>query len=133
MGEATSFGLQPKYMFRDNDRIYGHGVRQFLDSCDIDEVRTSDRSPWQNPFVEKFFLTLRRGMLDHVIVFGPRHVERLIKELLDGYYHSHRPHQGLDRQPPVPIERPVVSEQTSRLISFPVLNGLHHQYFRVAA
>jgi transposase InsO family protein len=69
--EATPFGFQPKYLFRDNDRIYGHGVRRFLDSCFIDEVRTAYRSPWQNPFVERFFGTLRREMLDHVIVLGP--------------------------------------------------------------
>ena len=131
--EATPFGFQPKYLFRDNDQIYGHGVRRFLDSCFIDEVRTAYRCPWKNPFVERFFGTLRREMLDHVIVFGPRHVERLIRDFLDGYYHSHRPHQGLNRQPPVPIERPEFSEAASRLISFPVLNGLHHQYFRVAA
>ena len=131
--EATPFGFQPKYLFRDNDRIYGHGVPRFLESCDIDEVRTAYRSPWQNPFVERFFLTLRREMLDHVIVFGPRHVERLIRDFLNDYYHSHRPHQGLKRQPPVPIERPNFSEDASRLISLPVLNGLHHQYFRVAA
>jgi len=48
------FGLQPKYLFRDNDGIYGNGVRAFLDSCGIEEVRTAYRSPWQNPFVERF-------------------------------------------------------------------------------
>jgi len=41
--------------------------------------------------------------------------------------------EWLKRQPPIPIERPKFSEVDSRLISFPVLNGLHHQYFRVAA
>ena len=119
--EATPFGLQPKYMFRDNDRIYGHGVRRFLDSCDIDEVRTSYRSPWQDPIFGRFFQTLRREMLDHVIVFGPKHAERLIKEFLEEYYHSHRPHQGLNMQPPIPIERPEFS------VAGCFLRGLRHQ------
>ena len=58
--EAMPDGQQPRFLFRDNDSIYGHGVSEFLDSCDIDEVRTAYRSPWQNPFVERFGGTLRR-------------------------------------------------------------------------
>ena len=45
--EATLFGEQPRYMFRDNDGTYGHGVREFLNRCGIEEVRTAYRSPWQ--------------------------------------------------------------------------------------
>ena len=40
--EAMPFEHQPRYMFRDNDGIYGHGVRGFLKSCGIEEVRISD-------------------------------------------------------------------------------------------
>ena len=76
--ESMPFGLQPKYLFRDNDTIYGNGVRAFLDSCGIEEVRTAYRSPWQNPYVERFIGTLRRELLDHVIVLSQNHVERLL-------------------------------------------------------
>ncbi|MFC1540234.1 integrase core domain-containing protein [Gemmatimonadota bacterium] len=92
--EATPFGRQPKYLFRDNDSIYGHGVRAFLGSCGIEEVRTAYRSPWQNPYVERFIGTLRRELLDHVIVLGVNHLKRLLKEYIEDYYHLARPHQG---------------------------------------
>ena len=49
--EAMPFGEQPCSLFRDNDGIYGQGVRAFLISCGIREVRTAYRSPWQNPYV----------------------------------------------------------------------------------
>ena len=71
--EAMPYDQQPRFLFRDNDGIYGHGVRQFLDSCDIEEVRAAYRCPWQNPFVERFGGTLRRELLDHVIVLGQGH------------------------------------------------------------
>jgi len=30
--EAMPYGVQPRYLFRDNDGIYGHGVRAFMNS-----------------------------------------------------------------------------------------------------
>ena len=64
--EATPFGEQPRYLFRDNDAIYGYGIKAFLQSSGIEEVRIAYRSPWQNPFVERFVGTLRREVLDQI-------------------------------------------------------------------
>ena len=46
------FGHQPRYLFRDNDGIYGDEVGRFLVGTGIAEVKTAHRCPWQNPFVE---------------------------------------------------------------------------------
>jgi transposase InsO family protein len=131
--EAMPFGLQPKYLFRDNDGIYGNGVRAFLDSCGIEEVRTAYRSPWQNPFVERFIGTLRREMLNHVIVLGQGHLERLLQEFIEEYYHVARPHHGLGGDTPVLQTKQPQILGPSRLISIPIIGGLHHRYVRVAA
>jgi len=130
--EAMPFGLQPKYLFRDNDGIYGNGVRAFLDSCGIEEVRTAYRSPWQNPFVERYVGTLRRELLDHMIILSQSHLERLLREFIEEYYHVARPHQGLHGETPIPHAKPEISDP-SKLISIPILGGLHHRYIRVAA
>jgi len=132
--EAMPYGQQPRFLFRDNDGIYGNGVGEFLDSCDIEEVRTAYRSPWQNPFVERFGGTLRRELLDHVIVLGQGHLERLLREFIEDYYHVARPHQGLDGDTPIPqpkADAPISGP--TKLISTPILGGLHHRYQRVAA
>lgn len=131
--EATPFGRQPRFMFRDNDGIYGHGVRAFLDSCGIEEVRTAYRSPWQNPFIERFVGTLRRELLDHVIIFGQRHLTKLLREFIEEYYHTDRPHQGLEGDTPASHKEPPQIEGPSKVISFPVCGGLHHRYEREAA
>ena len=132
--EAMPYGQQPRFVFRDNDGIYGDGVAKFLGSCGIEEVRTAYRCPWQNPFVERFIGTLRRELLDHVIVLGQGHLERLLREFIEEYYHPARPHQGLDGDTPVPqakVDAPITGP--TRLISTPILGGLHHRYQRVAA
>jgi transposase InsO family protein len=127
--EATPFGKQPRYLFRENDGIYGHSVRAFLISCGILDVRTAYRSPWQNPYVERMIGTLRRELLDHVIVLNQRHLEGLLGEYLEQYYHAARPHQGLGGETPSRSTLPGEGE----LISIPVLGGLHHRYYRAAA
>ena len=132
--EAMPWGVQPRYLFRDNDGIYGRGVRAFLDRCGIEEVRIAYRSPWRNPFVERSIRTLRRDLLDHIIiVLGQSHVERLLAEHIDKYYHVSRPHQGLTGEIPASQQErePIVGP--TKLVSIPVLGGLHHRYVRVAA
>jgi transposase InsO family protein len=119
-------------MHRDNDGIYGNGVPEFLESCGIEEVPTAIHSPWQNPFVERFVGTLRCELLDHIIPLRQKHLERLLREFIEDYYHPERPHQGLAGETPIPYEAPNLSGPT-KLVSKPVLGGLHHTYRRVAA
>jgi hypothetical protein len=132
--EAMPYGQQPRFVFRDNDGIYGDGVEEFLDCCHVQEVRTAHRCPWQNPFVERFVGTLRRELLDHVIVLGRSHLEPLLRQFIEEYYHPVRPHQGLDGDTPIPqpkADAPIPN--STKLISTPILGGLHHRYRRVAA
>jgi transposase InsO family protein len=131
--EAMPFGEQPRYVFRDNDGIYGHGVRGFLRSCGIRDVRTAYRSPWQNPYIERFNGTLRRELLDHVIIINEAHLERLLQTYIDEYYHVARPHQGLNGGTPIPQPKMAAISRPSKLWSIPVAGGLHHRYVRVAA
>ena len=131
--EATPWGVQPRYLLRDNDGIYGNGVQAFLERSGIEEVRIAYRSPWQNPFIEQFIGTLRRELLDHVIVLNHAHLERLLGQYIDEYYHVARPHQGLDGDTPVPHDKCGPIAGPTKLISTPVVAGLHHTYVRVAA
>ena len=131
--EATPFGQQPRYLFRDNDSLYGCGVQTFLERCGIEEVRTAYRCPWQNPFVERFIGTLWRELLNHVIVLSQPHLNRLLREYIDAYYHMARPHQGLDGDTPVLKIKPELPTGPTKLKSTPVVGGLHHTYERAAA
>ena len=130
--EATPFDQKPKYMFRDNDKIYGDGVPEYLKGCGIKQIRISYRCPWQNPLVERVIGTLRRELLDHVVVFGERHLRSLLKEFVEDYYHTERPHHSLEGNTPVPTVVPEDPPDPDKLVATPILGGLHHTY-RVAA
>ena len=61
--------------------------------------RIAYRSPWQNGAAERWVGTIRRELLDHVIVLGENHSHRLSREFV-AYYHADRCHLGLEKDPP---------------------------------
>jgi putative transposase len=96
----------------------------------IDKVIIAPRSPWQNPYVERCIGSIRRECLDHVIVLGERHLQRLLQQYLH-YYHGWRTHLSLAMDCPEP--RPVSPPDRGRVIAGPEVGGLHHHYERQAA
>jgi hypothetical protein len=81
-------------------------VGRFLKGTGIEEVKTAFRCPWQNPFVERFGGTLRRELLDHVLILSEAHLKRLLKEYIEEYYQIARPHHGLGCKAPFPSDMP---------------------------
>ena len=119
-------------MHRDNDGIYGKRVSQFLKDSGIEEVRSAYNSPWQNPFVERFFGSLRRELLDQVIILHEQHLRNLLSEYVS-WYENVRLHQGLAGDSPVPGKDSEDNRAGGKIVSIPVLGGLHHRYERIAA
>ena len=108
-------------------------MERFVKGTGIEEVKTAFRCPWQNPFVERFGGTLRRELLDQVLILSEAHLKRLLKEYIEEYYHIARPHHGLGCKTPFPSDMPEQVKEPSRLVSIPVAGGLHHRYIRAAA
>jgi transposase InsO family protein len=125
--EAFPAGAQPpKYLICDRDSIFSEHVASVADSMGIRLVRTAPRSPWQNGIAERFIGSVRRELLDHVIVFGPAHLARLLRRYA-AYHNEDRPH--LSRNKNSPVGRPIeIRPDGGALRSTPRLWGLHHQY-----
>jgi transposase InsO family protein len=83
-------------------------------------------SPWQNCFAERLIGSIRRECVDHLLVFGERHLRRVLRSYAE-YYNETRTNRSLKKDAPVP--RPV--QRTGRIVSHPLIGGLHHQYVRI--
>jgi putative transposase len=129
--EAFPEDSAPRYMIRDRDSIYGDVFRGRVKAMGIEEVVIAPRSPWQNPFVERMIGSIRRECLDHIIAVDERHLRRVLREYIDGYYHPTRTHLSLGKD--APNLRPVQPPSMGNVVSIPVLGGLHHRYARRAA
>src|SRR5258708_15528719 len=99
--EAFPDDSAPRYLLRDRDGIYGGEFRRRVKGMLIAEVLTAPRSPWQNPFVERVIGTIRRELLDHVIVLNEGHLRRRLHSYLR-YYHGSRAHPPLEEDAPEP-------------------------------
>src|SRR5580658_10693696 len=88
--EALDADAVPARLIRDRDGIYGAEFDARVDHLGIEQLRIAPRSPWQNGFAERWVGTLRRELLDHVIVLGERHLLRLVREYV-AYYNEDRP------------------------------------------
>jgi putative transposase len=70
IAEAFPFDTAPQYRLRDSDGIYGQRVRRRIESLGIDDVVTAPGSPSQNAYVERAIGSLRRELLDDVIILN---------------------------------------------------------------
>jgi len=76
---------------------------------------------------ERIVRTIRTECLDHLVVIDERHLRVVLGEFAD-YYNRDRPHRSLGLQSPLPGSVRV----RGRVVSRPVLGGLHHVYARAA-
>jgi hypothetical protein len=77
--EAYGWHQAPRYIIRDRDRVYGGVFARRLRAMGIRDRPIAARSPWQNGCAERLIGSVRRDCLDHVVVFGERHLRHLLK------------------------------------------------------
>ena len=58
-GRGFPWDTAPQYLLRDLDAIYGERFCRRVQSLLIEEVITTPRSPWQNPYVERIIGSIR--------------------------------------------------------------------------
>jgi hypothetical protein len=123
--EACGWEQVPRYLIRDRDGAYGEIFIRRLRLMGIRDRPTSPRSPWQNGYAERLIGSIRRECLDHIVVFGERHLRHILLSYMN-YHNAVRTHLSLEKD--APVSRAV--ERAGRILCRPILGGLHHQYAR---
>ncbi len=130
--EATAFGEGPKYLIRDNDSKFGVNFARVAHTSQIEMLTIPYNAPRANAICERFLGSVRRECLDHLLILHEKQLHRV----LNAYMHSFnraRPHQGIKQQIPEQKAGSVPPHHESgKVISFPVLGGLHRDYRRSA-
>ncbi len=83
--EAFPWDTAPRYLFQDRGSSFGAtAFRKQVKDLGITKVISAYRSPWQNPYVERFIGSTRRECLDHMIIFSLSHLK------LNGLHHRYK-------------------------------------------
>jgi len=96
LAEACGWEVAPRYIIRDRDAVYGDVFIRRLRAMSIRDRPTAPRSPWQNGYCERAIGSIRRECLDHVVVFGERHLRHLLRSYAT-YYNEARTHLSVKR------------------------------------
>ena len=95
--------LKADIVMHDRDGKFTEDFDQTLKDAELRVQKAAYRSPNTVAFVERFIQTMQQECLDHFIVFGERHMDHLVREMV-AFYHESRPHQAKDNDLLVPAE-----------------------------
>ena len=93
-------------------------------------IKTPIRSPRANAVAERWVRSVRNECLDHILVFGRRHLEQILRDYLS-HYNTERPHRALRLVPPVGKPQPARGSPVEIRLR-DVLGGLIHEYSAAA-
>jgi putative transposase len=122
-------------VFHDAGRKFSKAFRASLQKRRLRPRKPHPRSPSLNAYVERWIQSIQVECLDHFMILGTAHLNRLVEEFM-AHYHKERPHQGLDNNLIVPGGSPPEDESIPSLrqvVCRQRLGGLLKHYERRAA
>jgi putative transposase len=131
--EATLYAEGPRFLIRDHDDKYGRCFTRVTRDRQIEVLKTPVEALQANSICERFIGSVRRECLDHILILSERHLHHVIGEYV-AYFNHARPHQEIGQRIPGPPADTLSANMQvpSRIVGYPVLGGLHHDYRRAA-
>ena len=121
------------YLIHDRDPLFTAAFEGILKERGVKCAKIPAQSPNCNPHAERFVETIKYECLNHLVLFGERHLRHVIKEFM-AHYHRERFHQGLGGQL---IEKDSASASSNRATGKVTrrsrLGGMLNFYVRDAA
>ena len=124
---ATQFTL----LIRDRDSKFTNVVDAIFTSEDIRILRTPVRAPRANAIAERWIGTVRRELLDRILIVNRRHLMAVLAEYV-AHFNHHRPHRALNQAAPLRSLPPPAPPTQIHLRRRDRLDGLIHEYAQVA-
>jgi putative transposase len=122
---------QLRFLVRDRDTKFTVAFDAVFAAEGIRVLRTPVRAPRANAYAERWVGTVRRELLDRMLILGCWQLRAVLAEYVD-HYNGHRPHRALAQAPPLgPVEPPAILP-AGRVVRRDRLRGLIHEYARVA-
>jgi putative transposase len=129
--DLEDVGRSFRFLIRDRDAKFTAAFDAVFVGADIHILRTPVRAPRANAFAERFVGSIRRELLDRILITNQRHAAAVLRQY-EQHYNSHRPHRTLGQAAPL---RPLPQRATTEIHHVrrhDRLGGLLHEYQQVA-
>ena len=124
-----------KFLIRDRGSNFTASFDAVFQATGATILRTAVQAPRMNAICERLVGTLRRELLDRVLILGEAHLRAVLAEY-QKQYNTARPHQAIGQRTPCSQDhapRPTAtSPGAERIRRKPILNGLINEYTRAA-
>jgi transposase InsO family protein len=120
-----------RFLIRDRDTKFTAAFDAVFAAINIQIVKTPVRAPRANAIAERFVGTVRRELLDRILIINPRHAAAVLREF-QRHYNGHRPHRSLGQAAPLrPLPRRAPTE-IRKIHRHDRIGGLLREYQHVA-
>ncbi|MBA3736443.1 MAG: transposase [Actinobacteria bacterium] len=119
-----------RFLLHDRDAKFSGPFDELIRS-EVRVIKTPVRAPKANAVAERWVRTVRNECLDHVLVFGRRHLEQVVRDYVT-HYNAERPHRSLALAPPAGAHE-ARGSPSSEILRRDAVGGLIHEYYAAAA
>jgi transposase len=119
-----------RFLIRDRDTKFPGPFDEVFRTEGVAVVKTPVQAPKANAVAERWVGTVRRECLDHILILGRRHLERVLT-IYAAHYNRERPHRGLGLDRPN-LLIPLGETSGTVIRRRDLLGGLIHEYRRAA-
>jgi transposase InsO family protein len=120
-----------QFLIRDRDTKFIAAFDAVFAAEAIEVLRTPVRAPRANASAERWVGTVRREVLDRMLIMGCGQLQSVLAEYAD-HYNVHRPHRALGQATPLGPSEPAVVVPAGWVVRRDRLGGLIHEYAQVA-
>jgi putative transposase len=123
-------GQRFRFLIRDRDAKFTAFDAVFT-AINVTVIKSPVRAPRANAIAERFVGTIRRELLDRILIINQRHATAALRQY-ELHYNDHRPHRALGQAAPLrPLPHPTRAE-INNVRRRDRLGGLVHEYQQVA-
>jgi putative transposase len=124
-------GQRFRFLIRDRDAKFTAAFDAVFTAINVTVIKSPVRAPRANAIAERFVGTIRRELLDRILIINQRHATAALRQY-ELHYNDHRPHRTLGQAAPLrPLPHPTRAE-TNNVRRRDRLGGLLHEYQQVA-
>jgi putative transposase len=119
-----------KFLLRDRDSRFTRAFDTVFAADGIRILTSPPRAPRANAICERMIGTLRRELLDRILIVNERHLRRVLRVYLH-HFNTARPHQALAQLTPAQAETQpphVINLADHQVRRRPILDGLTSEY-----